>query len=131
MAAEFADDAHDEVVHRTSGHVSHGAGGGFAVLADVVAGVIEVGIAVLVPLAARLGREAVAANSATDQPFEQGLMGVALLNGAADTSLAVEGVVGFLPQFRRHQRGMLGGMVLPLVVDHAFIQRMQTIRLIL
>ncbi len=123
MAAKFADDLHDEIIHRTGGDVPHGARRVPAILADVVAGVIEVGVAVLVLLAARLGREAIAADSAADQPLEQGLVGVTLLNGAADPSLAVEGVVGFLPQFCRDQRGMLGGVVLPLVVDHAFIQR--------
>lgn len=122
MAAKLANDPQHELIQGPARQVADGAGRRPAVLADFVAGIVEVGIAVLVLLAAGLRREAVAADAAADQPLEQGLMGVPFLNGAADASLAVEGIVGFLPQFYRDQRGMFGGMVLPLVANHSLVE---------
>ncbi|MEZ5430170.1 MAG: hypothetical protein R3F31_03125 [Verrucomicrobiales bacterium] len=61
---------------------------------------------------------------AADDALEQRLMGIAVQHRLhAFLPFAAQRVIGFLPELFTHQRFMLAGIVLPVVVNDPLIQR--------
>ncbi|MFT4177720.1 MAG: hypothetical protein QM627_13860 [Luteolibacter sp.] len=125
MAAKLPDDPQHEFIQSPARQVADGAGRRPAVLADFIAGVVEVGIAVLVLLPARLGSEAMAADAAMDDALEERAMDVALqpvLGIAARSCLAADGVIGLLPELGTDKLGMLAGIVFAPMPDDPLVK---------